>query len=107
MIHIATFRWHQRRRSFHHDLSSWQQDILKKKQSLHSSSKRRKLIQTLSDKTNYTVRCITQVVCQPRTESHKIHRVLQFHQDKWLKPYIQPNTMKRQEAENKFEESLY
>ena len=37
----------------------------------------------------------------------KVHRVLQFHQSKWLQPYIQLNTTKRKASSNKFEEKLF
>ena len=37
----------------------------------------------------------------------KMHRVLQFAQNNWLRPYITPNSEKRQAASNKFEESFY
>ena len=36
-----------------------------------------------------------------------MHRVLQFTQNNWLKPYITLNSEKRQAASNKFEESFY
>ena len=71
----------------YHDLSSWQQDILKKNNSLHSSSKTRKLVQTLSDKTNYTVHYITlKLYVSLGMKVTNVHKVLQFHQAKWLKP---------------------
>ena len=92
----------------YHDLSSWQQDILKKNHSLHSSSKTRKLFRTLSDKTNYTVPYITlKLYVGLGMKVTKVHKVLQFHQAKWLKPYIQLNTTKRQQAKNTFEEGFY
>jgi hypothetical protein len=37
----------------------------------------------------------------------KVHRVLTFNQKAWLKPYIEFNTMKRQQAKNKFEKDFY
>ena len=36
----------------------------------------------------------------------KIHKILQFDQSAWLKPYIDFNTKLRQEADNKFEEGF-
>ena len=92
----------------YHDLSSWQQDILKKNTSLHFRSTTKKLVQTMSDKTNYTVHYITlKLYVSLGLKVTKVHRVLQFHQATWLKPYIQLNTLKRQESKNKFEESFY
>jgi hypothetical protein len=37
----------------------------------------------------------------------KIHRILQFHQIPWLKPYVQFNTEKRKLAKNTFEKDLF
>ena len=37
----------------------------------------------------------------------KIHRVIEFDREAWLKPYIQFNSGKRQQAKNDFEKDLY
>ena len=37
----------------------------------------------------------------------KIHRVLQFKQQAWLKPYIESNTQLRRDAETDFEKDFF
>ena len=37
----------------------------------------------------------------------KVHRVIQFNQKAWLKPYIDMNTKLRKEAKNDFEKYLF
>jgi hypothetical protein len=37
----------------------------------------------------------------------KIHRILSFHQEAWMKPYSDLNTRKRQQAKTEFENSLF
>ena len=37
----------------------------------------------------------------------KVHRVIQFNQEAWLKPYIDMNTEKRIEAKNDFEKDFF
>ena len=36
----------------------------------------------------------------------KVHRVIQFNQEAWLKPYIKMNTKLRTEAKNDFEKDF-
>ena len=37
----------------------------------------------------------------------KVHRVIQFNQKDWLKPYINMNTKRRKEAKNNFEKDFF
>ena len=37
----------------------------------------------------------------------KVHRVIQFNQKAWLKPYIDMNTEKRKKANNDFEKDFF
>ena len=37
----------------------------------------------------------------------KIHRVIEFNQEAWLRPYIDVNTELREEAKNGFEKDLF
>ena len=37
----------------------------------------------------------------------KVHRVIQFNQEAWLKPYIEMNTKLRKEAKNDFEKVFF
>ena len=37
----------------------------------------------------------------------KIHRIIEFNQEAWLKPYIDMNTELRKDAKNDFEKDLF
>ena len=67
-----------------------------------------KLIPNLWDKEKYVIHyrnlkfCLTQGL-----KLQKIHRVLQFKQQPWLKPYIEHNTQLRAAAKNDFEKDFF
>ena len=42
-----------------------------------------------------------------RLKLQKIHRIIKFNQEEWLKPYIDMNTELRKEAKNDFENDLF
>ena len=61
----------------YNDLGSWQHDILHRTGMLHRKSPSKKLIQTLSDKTNYTLHYITlKLYVSLGLQVTKVHRVL-------------------------------
>ena len=65
----------------------------------------KKLCLTLNDKKNYICHARNlKFYLQHGLKLKKIHKILQFNQSQWLKPYIDLNTKLRQEADNKFEE---
>ena len=57
---------------------------------------------------NYVVyiRALKQVLNQELILK-KVHRVIQFIQEAWLKPYIDMNTNLRKEAKNEFEKNFF
>ena len=93
-------------------LSPYQTNLLEqmKNQDIarRSIGKTKKLLQTLHDKSNYTIHYkLLQLFVRLGLKVKKVHRVLKFEQEAWLEPYITLNTTKRQQARNKFEEDLY
>src|SRR6218665_407589 len=42
-----------------------------------------------------------------RLKVTKVHKIMEFKQSRWLKPYIEFDTKKRQEAKNAFEKDLF
>ena len=62
-----------------------------------------KLVCNLYDKKNYVVyiRSLKQVLSHGLILK-KVHRVIQFNQEAWLKPYIDMNTELRKQAKNDF-----
>ena len=67
-----------------------------------------KLVCNLSNKKKY----VTHINSLKQALNHglklkKIHRVIEFHQKEWLKPYIDMNTELRKAAKNDFEKGLF
>ena len=70
--------------------------------------KEKKLLATLEDKKNYVVHIFA--LKQPLNhglELEKVHRVIKFRQEAWLKPYIDKNTELRTNAKNEFEKDFF
>ena len=67
-----------------------------------------KLVCDFHDKKNYVVH----IKALKQALNHglilkKVHRVIQFNQKAWLKPYIDMNTKLRKEAKNDFEKDFF
>lgn len=72
------------------------------------TKKDQKLLLTLYDKKNYVIHYkMLKCALQNGLVLTKIHRVLQFSQSQWLKPYIMKNTTLRTKAANDFERNFY
>ena len=67
-----------------------------------------KLVCTVQDKENYVVhiRALKQALNHGLILK-KVHKVIQFNQKAWLKPYIDMNTKLRKEAKNEFEKDFF
>ena len=75
---------------------------------LTGPSKVKKLLQTFHKRSKYIMHFkILKLYVELGLEVSAIHRVLSFDQKKWMAPYIELNSRKRQEATNKFEEDFY
>ena len=85
-------------------LSPYQQDLGDQLGVKYGS---KKLCLTLNDKKNYICHYKNlKFYLKHGMKLKKIHKILQFDQSAWLKPYIDLNTKLRQEADNKFEEGF-
>ena len=63
-----------------------------------------KLVCNLNDKNN----CVAHIKSLKQASNHglilkKVHRVIQFNQEEWLKEYTDMNTELRKQAKNDFE----
>ena len=67
-----------------------------------------KLVANLHDKTEYVIhiRNLKQAL-NHRLILKKVHRVIKFNQNAWLKPYIDMNTGLRKKAKNYFEKEFF
>ena len=67
-----------------------------------------KLICSIEDKEKYVIhiRALKQALNHGLILK-KVHRVIQFNQKAWLKPYIDMNTKLRKEAKNEFEKDFF
>lgn len=68
----------------------------------------KKLIPHLGDRKRYVVHYLAlKQALENGIKIEKVHRVLKFHQSKWLEKYISFNTNLRREAKNPFEKDFY
>ena len=63
-----------------------------------------KLVCSIEDKEKYIIhiRALRQALNQGLILK-EVHRIIQFNQEAWLKPYVDMNTKFRKEAKNEFE----
>ena len=67
-----------------------------------------KLVCNVTDKENYSIH----IVALKQALNHdlkliRVHSVISFRQEAWLKPYIDLNTELRKNAKNEFEKDFY
>jgi hypothetical protein len=68
----------------------------------------KKLLTTLEDKDHYVLHYrILQLYLDLGLELKGVHRVLKFHQEAWMEPYIRFNTEMRKMATSTFQKNLY
>ena len=67
-----------------------------------------KLVRNLKDKKEYVVQIKSLDQALKRGLKLKtVHRVIEFHQSKWMKAYIMLNTRLRKDAKNEFEKDFF
>ena len=71
-------------------------------------SKVEKLVPNLNDKERYVVhiRAFTEAL-KHSLKLKKVHRVIEFKQSNWMKPYVMLNTRLRKLAKNEFEKYFF
>ena len=67
-----------------------------------------KLVCNVQNEENYVIhiRALKQAL-NNGSKSQKVHRVIRFDQEAWLKPYIDMNTKLRMQAKNEFEKDFF
>ena len=71
-------------------------------------NKRNKLVCNIYEKENYVVHIsVLKQAINHGLILKKVHRIIQFNQEAWLKPYIDMNTKLRTEAKNGFEKDFF
>ena len=67
-----------------------------------------KLITTLKNKKRYVVHILAlKLALNHGLKFKKVHRVIEFKQKAWLKPYIEMNNKHRTKAKNDFEKNFF
>jgi len=90
------------------ELSTIQRELMEKMGMKAETLKTKKLIADLHPKSNYVLDFRTlQLYLSLGMVLTKVHRVLSFRQEIWLKPYIDWCTQKRQDAKNDFEKDFF
>lgn len=67
-----------------------------------------KLLTTLGDKENYVLHYKNlQLYLRLGMKLKKVHRILQFKQEAFMKPFVEFNTQMRQQAKSTFEKNFF
>ncbi|MES9880481.1 MAG: hypothetical protein ABW185_06315 [Sedimenticola sp.] len=90
------------------ELSPYATEIWQQLRGKSKRAKGEKLLCTLEDKERYVLHYRNlKLYLQLGMRIKRIHHVLEFYQEAWLKPYIDFNTRKRAEAKTEFERIYY
>ena len=67
-----------------------------------------KLVANLHDKNEYIIQLrILKHALNHELILEKVHRLIKYNQNAWLKPYIDMNTVRRKKAKNDFEKYFF